>query len=169
MNFKIIINFLDKFSFFRYTDIRKDGDRLDSLRALFKENGIQITRQRLEVYKVLKTLNTHVTAEMVLEVLEQNGISMTVATVYNVLNLFEQKGLIIKVGAAGEPVIYDINTYEHIHICDQETRKVRDCPDNGLVDLIDNYLKEHPVDGLDLQRIDISLIGNDQAAHTGLK
>jgi Fe2+ or Zn2+ uptake regulation protein len=139
---------------------------VDQFRNIFKEKGIQITRQRLEVYKVLKELNTHVTAEMVLDVLQQRGISMTVATVYNVLNLFDQKGLIIKVGAAGEPVIYDINTYEHIHICDQETRKVRDCPDSQLVELIDSYLQEHPIDGLQIERVDISLIGKDQWAHS---
>ena len=138
---------------------------MEKLRQIFKENGIQITKQRLQVYQVLKELNTHVTAENVLEVLQQRGISMTVATVYNILNLFEQKGLIIKVGAAGEPVIYDINTYEHIHICDQQTRLVRDCPDHRLVELIDSYLAEHPVEGLELQRVDISLIGRDKTVH----
>lgn len=139
---------------------------MEQIRQILRENGIQITRQRLEVYKVLKELNTHVTAETVLGVLKRRGISMTVATVYNVLNLFEQKGLICKVGAAGEPVIYDINTYEHIHICDQETRQVRDCPDMQLVEFINRYLSEHPIDGLELSRVDISLIGKDTHAHS---
>ena len=139
---------------------------MEQIRQILRENGIQITRQRLEVYKVLKELNTHLTAETVLDVLKRRGIPMTVATVYNVLNLFEQKGLICKVGAAGEPVIYDINTYEHIHICDQETRRVRDCPDMQLVELVSRYLAEHPVEGLRLTRVDISLIGEDAFAHS---
>lgn len=139
---------------------------METLRNVLKENGIQVTKQRLAVYKVLKELNTHVTAEMILDVLEQRGISMTVATVYNILNLFEQKGLIMKVGAAGEPVIFDINTFQHIHICDQETRKVRDCPDMKLVEVIEEYLREHPVKDLELHQVDISLIGKDYQIHT---
>ena len=139
---------------------------MEKLRNVLKENGIQVTKQRLAVYKVLKELNSHVTAEMVLDVLKQRGISMTVATVYNILNLFEEKGLIRKVGAAGEPVIFDINTYEHIHICDQETRKVRDCLDMTLVQMIEDYLQEHPVGDLELDRVDISLIGKDLTLHT---
>ncbi len=139
---------------------------METLRNVLKENGIQVTKQRLAVYKVLKELNTHVTAEMILEILEQRGISMTVATVYNILNLFEQKGLIMKVGAAGEPVIFDINTFQHIHICDQETRKVRDCPDMKLVEVIEAYLREHPVQDLELHQVDISLIGRDLQIHT---
>lgn len=139
---------------------------METLRNVLKENGIQVTKQRLAVYKVLKELNTHVTAEMILEILEQRGISMTVATVYNILNLFEQKGLIMKVGAAGEPVIFDINTFQHIHICDQETRKVRDCPDMKLVEVIEAYLQEHPVQDLELHQVDISLIGRDLQIHT---
>ncbi len=135
---------------------------MEKLREIFKENGIQITKQRLAVYKVLKELNTHVTAEMVLGVLAQRGISMTVATVYNILNLFAEKGMIIKVGSAGEPVIFDINTYQHVHICDENTRRVRDCPDRGLVELVESYLNSHPVEGLELHRIDISLIGRDR-------
>ena len=138
---------------------------MDDIRSLLKEKDIQITKQRLEVYKVLRDLHTHVTADTVLNVLKQRGISMTVATVYNVLNLFEEKGLIMKVGAAGEPVIYDVNTYEHVHICDQQTRQVRDCPDMELIQIISHYLQEHPVAGLDIKRIDVSLIGNDQAVH----
>lgn len=139
---------------------------METLRNVLKENGIQVTKQRLAVYKVLKELNTHVTAEMVLEVLEQRGISMTVATVYNILNLFDQKGLIMKVGAAGEPVIFDINTFQHIHICDQETRKVRDCPDMKLVEVIQDYLQEHPVKDLEIHQVDISLIGKDFQIHS---
>ena len=71
---------------------------------------------------------------------------MTVATVYNILNLFEQKGLIMRVGTAGEPVIYDINTYDHIHVCDNDTRHVRDYPDNGLLEVVTHLSERKPAE-----------------------
>ena len=127
---------------------------MERLRNILKENGVQVTKQRLEIYQILKELNTHVTADDILKVLKYRGNSMTVATVYNILNLFEQKGLIMRVGTAGEPVIYDINTYGHIH--------VRDYPDKGLLEVVNRYLQENPLKGLELKRVDISLIGHDK-------
>lgn len=135
---------------------------MERLRSILKENGVQVTKQRLEVYQILKELNTHVTAEDILKVLKRQGNSMTVATVYNILNLFEQKGLIMRVGTAGEPVIYDINTYGHVHVCDCDTRHVRDYPDKGLLEVVNRYLQENPLKGLELKRVDISLIGHDK-------
>ncbi len=135
---------------------------MERLRSILKKNGVQVTKQRLEVYQILKELNTHVTAEDILKVLKRQGNSMTVATVYNILNLFEQKGLIMRVGTAGEPVIYDINTYGHVHVCDCDTRHVRDYPDKGLLEVVNRYLQENPLKGLELKRVDISLIGHDK-------
>ncbi len=135
---------------------------MERLRNILKENGVQVTKQRLEIYQILKELNTHVTADDILKVLKHRGNSMTVATVYNILNLFEQKGLVMRVGTAGEPVIYDINTYGHIHVCDCDTRRVRDYPDKGLLEVVNRYLQENPLKGLELKRVDISLIGHDK-------
>ena len=135
---------------------------MEDFRKTLKENGVQITRQRLEVYQILKELNTHVTAEDVRKVLESRNISMTVATIYNILNLFEEKGLIMRVGTAGEPVVFDINTFGHVHICDLETRRVRDYLEPGLLDAVNRYLTEHPLTDLDLTRVEINLIGHDK-------
>lgn len=135
---------------------------MEDFRKTLKENGVQITRQRLEVYQILKKLNTHVTAEDVRKVLESRNISMTVATIYNILNLFEEKGLIMRVGTAGEPVVFDINTFGHVHICDLETRHVRDYLEPGLLDAVNRYLTEHPLTDLDLTRVEINLIGHDK-------
>ena len=74
---------------------------MEELRKFLKDTGIQVTRQRLEVFQILKELNTHTTAEDIRKVLDSRGISMTVATIYNILNLFEEKGLIMRVGTAG--------------------------------------------------------------------
>lgn len=133
---------------------------MEQLRAILRENGIQVTQQRLEVLRVLKELNTHLTVENVRSALQQRQICLTTATVYNILNLFEKKGLIMKINTAGEPVIFDVNTHDHIHIYDPETRAVRDYEDSGLLNLVKDYLAVHPIDGLDLERVDIHFVGH---------
>ena len=91
---------------------------MENLKEILKQNGIQVTQQRLDVLRVLKELNTHVTVDDVLAALKERNINLTVATAYNILNTFEKKNIIMKVNTAGEPVIYDVNTYDHIHVCD---------------------------------------------------
>ena len=134
---------------------------MDTLRAALREKGIQVTQQRLEVLRVLRDLNTHLTVEHVRAALQERQVCLTTATVYNILNLFEKKGLIRKVSTAGEPVIYDVNIHDHAHICDAATRSVRDFDDQELLALVRSYLKAHPIPDLELERIDNSLIGTD--------
>ena len=69
---------------------------MEQLRAILRENHIQVTQQRLEVLRVLKELNTHLTVDNVRAALQERQICLTTATVYNILNLFEKKGLITK-------------------------------------------------------------------------
>ena len=66
----------------------------------------------------------------------------------------------MKIGAAGEPVIFDVNTFPHFHLCDSETREVEDYIDDGLMELLNRYFADHPIDGMKLERIDLNLIGH---------
>lgn len=132
---------------------------MEQLKQVLKANHIQITQQRLEVLRVLRKLNTHITVDDVVQALKEEEITLTLATVYNILGIFEKKGLIMKIGSAGEPVIFDVNTFPHFHICDCETREVRDYIDDELMGLIRGYFQKHPVEGLDLHRIDLNLVG----------
>ena len=43
---------------------------MENLKAILKQNGIQVTQQRLDVLRVLKELNTHVTVDDVLAALK---------------------------------------------------------------------------------------------------
>ncbi len=133
---------------------------MEQLKQILKANHIQVTQQRLEVLRVLRELNTHVTVDDVVAALKEREVTLTLATVYNILATFEKKGLIMKIGSAGEPVIFDVNTFPHFHICDSETREVCDYIDDDLMELICGYFKKHPVEGLDLKRIDLNLVGN---------
>ena len=134
---------------------------MEELKQILRDKHIQVTQQRLEVLKVLRELNTHVTVDDVVSALKKREITLTLASVYNILGIFEKKGLIMKIAAAGEPVIFDVNTFPHFHICDSETREVRDYIDDELMQMISDYLQSHPVEGLAVERIDLNLIGRN--------
>jgi len=127
--------------------------------SILKDHRIQVTQQRLEVLKTLKELNTHVTVDQVINELKKKEITLTTATVYNILNTFDKKGIIMKINAAGEPVIFDVNVHDHAHICNDVTREVSDYYHNEVVDVVRNYLEEHPIPNFSVDRIDINFIG----------
>ena len=133
---------------------------MEKLRQILRDNHIQVTQQRLEVLRVLRELNTHVTVDDVVAALRERDVTLTLATIYNILSIVEKKGLIMKIESAGEPIIFDVNTFPHFHILDSETREVRDYVNDELMEIISEYLTDHPVNGLDMQRIDLNLIGH---------
>ena len=141
----------------KYTE-RKTA--MEKLRQILRDNQIQVTQQRLEVLRVLRELNTHVTVDDVVSALRERDVTLTLATIYNILSIFEKKGLIMKIESAGEPIIFDVNTFPHFHILDSETREVRDFIDDNLMEMISGYLNERPVSGLDVQPIGLNVIGH---------
>ena len=62
--------------------------------ALLREHGVHPTTQRLEVADILLARPQHLSAEQLIERLRTNGSSISKATVYNTLNLFEEVGLV---------------------------------------------------------------------------
>ena len=113
---------------------------MEKLRQILRDNQIQVTQQRLEVLRVLRELNTHVTVDDVVSALRERDVTLTLATIYNILSIFEKKGLIMKIESAGEPIIFDVNTFPHFHILDSETREVRDFIDDNLMP----YFRDKP-------------------------
>ncbi len=136
---------------------------MEQYRRILKDYGLQITRQRLLVLKTLKELNCHVTVDQVCGALKERNIVLTVATVYNILNLFEKSGIIMRLSAAGEPVIFDVNTHEHAHVCDLSSREVVDYNDKELFQMIKEYILAHPPKDFEIERIDINLIAVPKA------
>ena len=126
---------------------------------ILKDHHIQVTQQRLEVLKTLRDLNTHVTVDQVICELKKKDITLTMATVYNILNMFDKKGIIMKINAAGEPVIYDVNVHDHAHVCNSATREVFDYDYDEVVALVKNYLAQHPIKDFSVDRVDINFIG----------
>ncbi|MEQ9096963.1 MAG: transcriptional repressor [Phycisphaerales bacterium] len=97
-------------------------------RALFAAHGLRCTRQRQVVYAALAATREHPTAEAIYESVRESqgeaGISL--ATVYNTLEMLTQRGLCRKLASPGGPTRFDAITDEHAHVV---------APDGSMVDL----------------------------------
>ena len=94
--------------------------------AKFENHDILPTPQRLEVADVLLHKPQHMSAEQIIDRLRGNGSTVSKATVYNTLKLFEKNGLIKERAVDSERRIYDSATQPHHHFYHVDTGVLTD-------------------------------------------
>jgi Fur family transcriptional regulator, iron response regulator len=104
--------------------MRPYSSALDRLRDV----GLRPTRQRLALAKILFSGdgNRHVTAEELHSEARQNGVSVSLATIYNTLHQFTQAGLLNEVVVEAGRSYFDTNTEEHHHFFFERTNRLQD-------------------------------------------
>jgi Fur family iron response transcriptional regulator len=102
-------------------------------RSLLETYGLRATRQRLDLAKLLLSKgNRHVTADTLAA--EANSLKMraSLATVYNVLNLFAQVGIVRALTIEGAKTFFDTNTSDHSHFYFEDTGHIEDISLKGM-------------------------------------
>ena len=76
-------------------------------------------RKRNAIYDCLMNTDTHPSAEMVQQMLQETHPDISQATIYRNLALFKKQGQIISVGTVNGAERFDANTAPHVHfICE---------------------------------------------------
>lgn len=99
---------------------------IEAFMGFCRELGIKPTHQRTEIYRELMATEDHPNAETIYGNVKKRIPAISLDTVYRTLRLFEQKGIISRVSAAGESMRFDGNTKRHHHFICVECGKVRD-------------------------------------------
>jgi Fur family iron response transcriptional regulator len=121
-------------------------------RSLLERYGLRATRQRLGLARLLFSKgNRHVTADTLAA--EANALKMpaSLATVYNVLNLFAQVGIVRGLAIEGTKTIFDTNTSDHGHFFFEDTGEIADIPLAGMKFAGDVT----PPDGYEIMKVDV--------------
>ncbi|PHR58369.1 MAG: transcriptional repressor [Robiginitomaculum sp.] len=102
--------------------------------SLMMQAGLRITDQRLALSALLfaDEQPRHVTAEEVYDEAKQQGVRMSLATVYNTLHRFTAAGLLREVQVDPGRVWFDTNVSEHHHMYDEDTGQLTDIPAGSL-------------------------------------
>ena len=128
------------------------------LREKLKEAGLKATPQRLAIYESMRKLG-HASVDMVIEDLKDSFPSLTVATIYNVLESFVNTGLLTRRFSSNNKMYFDVNVYEHAHFYDQDENSYMDFHDPELVRLVMDYLSTKKIDKFNVKTVDIQLVG----------
>jgi len=112
--------------------MHKPPETTDGIRELLRRHGINPTRQRVEIARVLFSGRGHLSADRVLAMVNESRPATSKATVYNTLNLFLARGMIREVIADPNKVFYDSNTAAHHHFYDVDTGELTDIAAEGI-------------------------------------
>jgi len=124
--------------------------------AMFREAGITPTHQRVKIGEVLFSCAQHLSADQVLDAVNQGNEEVSKATVYNTLGLFAEHALVREVIVDPSKVFYDsnLNTHHHLYYSDSgeledidkekvEISKLPELADNIKIDEVDVIIRVH--------------------------
>lgn len=101
---------------------------LPPLTAELHQAGIRPTRQRLALLGLIRRGGVrHMAAEHLFREASDSGLRLSLATVYNALNLFSASGLVRRVDV-GERTWFCTNQADHHHMFDEATSELSDIP-----------------------------------------
>lgn len=108
---------------------------MDTFVQTLKENNYKVTLQRIAIYEILKNTKEHPNAETIYNKLCEKYPSISLATVYKCLDLFENLNLIKAINVTENSFRYDVNTCSHPHIICCKCKKVEDLHEEEVFNL----------------------------------
>ena len=101
-------------------------DRINHFPGRCKNAGLKVTHQRTAVYGMLAATESHPTPEEVYSQIRQNLPTVSLATVYKILDLFHKYGFLRKVSTEGQVARYDANVDPHHHVICTQCGTIKD-------------------------------------------
>ena len=132
---------------------------METIKEKIRQSGLKATPQRLAIYSAMQKLG-HASADMITAELDNVFPSLTVATVYNVLESFVGAGLLVRRCSSNNKMYFDVNTYGHAHFYDPVSNKHLDYDDLELVKFVSDYVNSRGLKNFKLDSVDIQLIGS---------
>jgi Fur family peroxide stress response transcriptional regulator len=113
-------------------------NQVDTLSRALHEQGLRLTPQRLAICEMLSASDQHPTAQMVYDQLHPQYPSLSLATVYNTLDMLVNLGLVNALGSAGDDAAhYDADTHPHVNLACTSCHRVIDLPSQHVQALED--------------------------------
>lgn len=98
------------------------------IRDLLRDHGLRVTRQREELYAALAATKAHPSADELYGMVRDRHQGLSLATVYNTLEVFVEAGLCQRIHASGA-TRYDATTRNHGHVQTADGRVI-DLPED---------------------------------------
>jgi Fur family transcriptional regulator, peroxide stress response regulator len=115
-----------------HPELNKEERVADMVSAL-RRGGLRLTPQREAVCWELAGDESHPTAQALYDRLKPRFSSLSLATVYNTLQILVEQGLIHELGSAGDGTVhYDADPFPHVNLVCIRCHRIEDLAQPGL-------------------------------------
>ena len=109
-----------------------------------RASGLRPTRQRIDICKMLfdRKETFHFTIDKLKKIIDKgNKKKISIATLYNTVHAFKEKGYLKEISLKGNKSFFDTNTKHHHHFYDEDMSQLVDIEDKNVSI---NYLPKLP-------------------------
>lgn len=131
---------------------------VQEIKDILKSHNLKSTPQRIVIYQIMKNLG-HASADMIYHEIGDQFQSLTVATVYNVLESFVEAGLLQRRLSSNNKMYFDVNTYNHCHLYFLDDNTFLDHEDLQVIRMVEDHFRNKKIKNFELANIDIQLNG----------
>ncbi len=132
---------------------------MQKIRDRIAESGLKVTPQRIAVFEALMNIKDHPSAEMIKNYLSETYPSVSLSTIYNILETFVDKGLIKKIKTENDIKRYDPVLNKHHHLYCQKSDTILDYYDKELDNLIRDYFRDKKIPDFEIEDIKLHITG----------
>jgi len=102
---------------------------LEALLRRCRAAGLNVTPQRLAIYRAVLEAEDHPTPELLYQRVRPSMPSLSLATIYKVLDALAKLGMVKEVHVSGDSRRYDANLDQHHHLICSRCKRVNDLYD----------------------------------------
>ncbi|MFY0605174.1 MAG: transcriptional repressor [Cyclobacteriaceae bacterium] len=129
------------------------------IKELLTANDLKATHPRIAVLHELMMCDEHPSAEQLYERITEKNPSISMGSVYRVLEKLVEVSLATRVASKSGTKRYDANLEPHSHIYSVNTEEIQDFHDEGLSTLIREYFDKKKIKNFVITDIKLQING----------
>lgn len=138
---------------------------MNEIRNMLSDKGLRVTPQRVSVLEAILKLNNHPVTEQIISYVQERNPNIASGTVYKILDIMVDNGLIYRVKTENDIMRYDAITDKHHHVYCSDCERIEDYFDDELNKLLEDYFKSHHIPGFKIDDIKLQIIGRFDDQH----
>ena len=118
----------------------------EKIQDILKKQGLKITPQRYAVLDALLSLGNHPSTDNIMELIKKKHPNIAVGTVYRILEIFVESGIVKRVKTEKDIMRYDAVFEKHHHLYCTKSDRIEDYYDEELNALLEEYFKKKQIE-----------------------
>lgn len=131
----------------------------NQIKNQLSEVGLKATHSRIVVLRELIDSNDHPSAERIYERIKEDNPTISLGSVYRILDALVDVGLIRRVSVRTGSMRYDANLSPHGHLYCLQSDRIEDFYDEELYDLINDFFKKKRIRNFKINEIKLQVNG----------